>query len=195
LKILKTPYKKKTDEQLFVVMQNGNTEAFNELYSRYNQRLLYFFYRMLGSDQEQAQDFLQELFLKILDKPYLFDTSKRFSTWIYSIAHNMCKNEYRNRQVRNIIVKEEFPDRFEQESTEKKNPEKIVETIFEILKTFDDSHQTAFLLKYREGFSIDEISGIMELPTGTIKSRLHYTRKKLQEKLTGNHAELIENFI
>jgi RNA polymerase sigma-70 factor (ECF subfamily) len=68
-----------------------------------------------------------------------------------------------------------------------------VNEVFKELESFDESHKTAFLMKYREGFNIDEISEVLELPKGTVKSRLFYTRKKLQEILSEKFAETIEN--
>ena len=183
----------KKDEQLLLAISNGNSNAFNELYRRYHKRLLYYFYRMLGNSKELAQDFMQDVFYKIIDKPHLFNPQKKFSTWIFSVAHNMCKNEYRNKEVRKVIVVSENPDTFTEIRDEAGNHESIVAAIFEELETFDENHKTAFLLKYREGFSIEEISEILELPKGTIKSRLFYTRKKLQEILSYRFAETLEN--
>lgn len=176
-------YKKHTDEKLVLAIQNGDTSAFNELYSRYHERLLYYFYRMLGSNKEQAQDFLQELFYKVIDKSHLFDTKRKFSTWIFSIAHNMCKNEYRSREVRSVIEYVENTDSFNVDDPENQPRSYSVEDIFNCLGQFDENQQTAFLLKYREGLSIEEISTILKIPKGTIKSRLFYTRKKIQEQL------------
>lgn len=176
-------HNKLSDEKLLLAMQNGDSKAFNEIYIRYNERILYYFYRMLNNDKEIAQDFLQELFYKIIDKPHLYDTKRKFSTWIFSIAHNMCKNEYRSRSVRSILEKVENADSFTEEYESGNEYPFKVEDIFKCLNEFDELHSTAFLLKYREGLSIDEISEILEIPKGTVKSRLFYIRKKIQAKL------------
>src|SRR5690606_3276565 len=76
-------------------MANGKEKAFNEIYNRYSKPLFLFFYRRLYQENNKAQDFLQDLFLKLIEKAATFDSSKKFSTWIYTIAYNMCKNEYR----------------------------------------------------------------------------------------------------
>lgn len=178
-----TNYRKLSDEKLAATIMNGNSAAFNELYDRYNARILYYFYRMLGNDKELAQDFLQELFFKVIDKPQQFDVERKFSTWIFSIAHNMCKNEYRSRQVRNIMEKGVDADSFPDIEETADYSSLQTEDIFGCLNEFDEIHRTAFLLKYREGLSIHEISAVLGLPVGTIKSRLFYTRKKIQEKL------------
>lgn len=183
LKILKTNYRQLSNELLMQAIQNGNCKAFNELYLRFNERLYYYFYRMLGNNHQIAEDFTQELFLKIINKPHYFNPEKNFVTWVFSVAHNMCKNEYRSREVRSIINNEENPDRFLLEESTTKDCTKEIDLIFRELELMDESHKTAFLLKYREGLTIDEICEIMELPKGTVKSRLFYARKKLQANL------------
>jgi len=179
----KKDIKKLSDEQLMVSIHHDDTRAFNELYDRYSDRMLYYFYRMLGQDKEMAQDFLQDLFFKVIDKSVLFDPKRKFSTWIYSIAHNMCKNEYRRREVRDILVRGENLDNYEKPASIEKNYPVTADDIYHELDTLDESHRMAFILKYREGFCIDEICEIMNLPKGTVKSRLFYARKKLQDKL------------
>lgn len=184
-KFSKITYKNKTDESLMEAICNGDTEAFSELYKRYKHRLLYYFFRMLSNDNEIAQDFLQELFLKIIDKPYLFDTSKKFSTWIFSMAHNMCKNEYRSREVRSILHKVQDTDCFCDDKPSEKEFNHTADDVFNCLESFDSEYSSVFLLKYREGLSIDEISEVLELATGTVKSRLHYMRKNIRKMLEG----------
>ena len=192
-RIKKIPLNQQSDEELFNAMCKGISEAFSELYNRYNKRMLYYFYRMLGNDRQLSQDFLQELFYKIIEKPFLFDPKRKFSTWIFSVAHNMCKNEYRSKEVRKIMVRNESTDNYFENEPDLNCKEKIIEAIFEELEAFDESHKTAFLLKYREGFSIEQIGETLNLPFGTIKSRLFYTRKKLQEILNSKYSETIEN--
>ncbi len=179
-----------TDEQLFKGVCLGNNTFFEEIYGRYNKRLLYYFFRMLGNNQDLAQDFLQELFYKILNKPQLFNSKKKFSTWIFSIAHNMCKNEYRSREVRKIIVKNENLDSLAYQETIETASDSSVKQIYSELEKLDESHRSAFLLKYREGLDISEISEILELPPGTIKSRLFYTRKKIYASICNNKKEI-----
>lgn len=94
-----TRISQKTDEQLLPAIVNGSSKAFNELYQRYHKRLLYYFFRMLGNNKDLAQDFLQEIFYKVIDKSHLIDPKRKFSTWIFSVAHNMCKNEYRSKKL------------------------------------------------------------------------------------------------
>lgn len=164
---------------------NGDQAAFSELYERFNERLFYFFYRMLNCDRELANDFLQDIFLKIIHKPELFKPEYKFSSWIFSVAHNMCKNEYRKREVRKHVQNEENPDQFCEELgadiyTEK---EKLIAGVFSELEKLEESQRSILILKYKENFSLKEISEILDLPVGTIKSRLYYARVELSKRM------------
>jgi len=172
------------DAELMKLIVSGDQAAFGELYHRYKDRMYYYFYRMLGNSAEQANDFLQELFMKIIEKPESYNPAYNFSTWLYSIANNMCKNEYRRRGIRQ-----------EYQSAEALNPavdfmdepaadqEQVMEKIFQTLDLLGEEHRSAFLLRYREGFSVKQVAEILELPEGTVKSRLFYARKLLADKL------------
>src|SRR5215212_7422084 len=95
MRFFRQDLKKYSDEELMQKACEGNSRAFDELYERYSARLLTYFHRMLWKNKELAEDCLHRLFLKIIEKPELFKADRNFKTWIYSAAHNMCKNEYR----------------------------------------------------------------------------------------------------
>lgn len=188
--IFRNKYKKFSDEKLMECIQRGDISAFNELYNRYSGRLLFYFFRELGGDEEKAQDFLQEIFLKIVEKPGLFRTEKKFSTWIFTVAYNLCKNEYRRLEVREIVENnadvDEVSQDFESEyhPSEQKVDQKIFEkALLDELEKLDNGHRSAFLLRYQQNFSIKEISEILGCSEGTVKSRLFYTTQKLATKL------------
>ena len=180
-------YVKYSDADLMRHICNADKLAFNELYKRYSRRLLYYFYRMLGSSEEMAQDFLQDLFYKLIDKPHLYNPDQRFSTWIFSIAHNMCKNEYRRRAVRNHIFSSDNLVTYQSGEEDEPDLSTMTTIIYDELDNLGESHKTAFILRYREGFQVKEISEILNLPEGTVKSRLFYTRRILAGKLKNVH--------
>lgn len=158
--------------------------AFGELYHRYKDRMYYYFYRMLGNSPEQANDFLQELFMKLIEKPESYNPSFAFATWLYSVANNMCKNEYRRREIRKEYqAAEALEPKIDYLSDPSVEPEKLIEKVFATLDHLGEEHRSAFLLRYREGFSIKEVAEILGLPEGTVKSRLFYAKKLLAEKL------------
>src|SRR6201996_7388035 len=90
------------DAEIVTAFLGGEERAFQELVDRYQTRLLNFIYRTIG-DREKAEDLVQEVFIRVYRHIGRFDRSKKFSTWIYTIASNLAKNELRNRS-RNPLV-------------------------------------------------------------------------------------------
>ena len=172
--------KELTDETLMKNIGGGDRPAFDELYDRYHERLFYYFYRMLGSCEETANDFLQDIFLKIIDKPQLFNPAYSFRKWIFSVAHNMCKNEYRKRVTRNTVLQATFSENVPDETDfSEENKSRLLETAFSKMNGLSEKSREILVLKYRENFSLEEISEILNLPKGTVKSRLFYARNEL----------------
>lgn len=173
-----------SDAELMQQIVSGDQAAFNRLYHRYKDRMYYYFYRMLGNSSEQANDFLQELFMKLIEKPESYNPDYSFQTWFFSVANNMCKNEYRRREVRKEYqTMEALQTKLDYISETSVEPEQLLEKIFLTLDQLGEEHRAAFLLRYREGFSIKEVAEILDLPEGTVKSRLFYAKKILAEKL------------
>ncbi len=180
---------KASDEALMARAAKGDSKAFALIYDRYAGKMQWYFLKMLGKDAEKARDFTQDLFVKLAEKPHLFDTDKKFSTWIYSVAHNMCKNEYRKLSIRHHVKGEDIGVEKRISDEHAKDPameldKNTFEQMLELeLRLLDENHRTAFLLRYKEEMSIKEIAEIMGTSEGTVKSRLFYTVKKLSEKL------------
>lgn len=175
----------------------GKEAAFDELYKRYSKKMLFFFYQRLYQDNEKAQDFLQDLFLKIIEKPELFDSQKIFSSWIYSMADNMCKNEYRKNSVRGTKATDFDLSTIMDEKPFVNLPDQYDVNLFrdslnKELNSMEESQSLAFILRHQENLSIKEIAEIMECSEGTVKSRLFYTVKKLSARLQlfNTHQEL-----
>jgi RNA polymerase sigma-70 factor (ECF subfamily) len=176
------------DETLMVRAQRGDVPALETLYERYSSRLLHYFYRMLGGDAEKSQDFLQDLFLKVVEHPEAFDPGRPFGTWVFSVAHNMCKNEYRRLAVRS---RPEVLAEIQLRSAESGSlpVERTVDerafrkALMAALQTLDEAHRTTFLLRHQEDMPIREISRVLGCAEGTTKSRLHYTTRRLAELL------------
>lgn len=178
-----------TDEELVARSGRGDADAFDELYGRYSQRLLYYFYRMLGDDK--AQDFLQELFLKVIEKNESCAAAPRFSTWLFTVAHNMCCNEYRHKAVRQEVFLGDVDllhpcaegDDIERELDQAA----FKKSLLAELDRLDQVKRSTFLLRYQEDFAIDEIGTIMGCSPGTVKSRLFYTTRLLADRLQAFH--------
>ena len=171
-----------SDEGLVDRIGLGDKPAFDELYKRYNKPMFSFFMKMLGRDREKCEDFLQDIFLRLFEKSNYFDTSRRFKPWFYSVAHNMVKNEYKKLQVRQIMSRDADTENI---SVNGHNPETQTQEMFfsekldSLLRKIDPEKKAAFLLKYREGFALNEIAEMQGVKEGTIKSRLFYVKKYL----------------
>jgi RNA polymerase sigma-70 factor (ECF subfamily) len=176
-------FNRSKDEDLMILIHQGEPAAFDELYARYHKRLLYYFYRMLGNSNEKACDFLQDIFLKIIERPDQFDPSRRFCTWLFSVAHNMCKNEYRRLSVRKSVLWDGETEFQKAGDALEADDRQLAEEIFNEINELGEIEKTAFILYYREDFSIRDIGQVLNLPEGTVKSKLFYTRKKISQKL------------
>lgn len=182
----KKKYENYSDEELVKYIVKGNEKAFDELYQRYASKLHAYFFRNLGKDANLANDFIQELFLKIIEKGNLFDPEKKFSSWIYAVAGNMCKNEYRRLQRHAITgLPADLKDRFFANNSSDNDYDQAVfeEYLQKELEKMEAPHRECFLLRFQQELSIKEIGEIMDCPEGTVKSRIFYTVKKLSEKL------------
>jgi RNA polymerase sigma-70 factor, ECF subfamily len=170
------------DEELMQKLKAGNEAALVELYQRYSVPMLRYFTRMLGSDKKKGEDFLHDLFIKIIDKPGRFDEGARFKTWIYSVANNMCKNEYRRQSYRQA-VNGNGHDVADEHDAIRIDQEFLAQKLERILDTLAEDDRALFVLRYNEELGIQEISTILGLPEGTIKSRLFYLRRTLSKNI------------
>lgn len=182
--LFKKNYSPKSDEELMLLLTKGGQSAFDELYKRYSKPLLNFFFRMLNNDREKAEDMLHDLFLKIIEKPDSFDGNKKFSTWFYTLASNMIKNEYRSRQIKLQHETETINHAQEYEL----NSESLDRQLFDSrlqreLDKLDSESKVMFNLRFSEEMSVKQIAEIMDYPEGTIKSRLFYLTRQLAGKL------------
>ena len=163
-----------------------NPAGVRELYRRYNKRLLSYLYRMLGSDKEKARDFLQEIFLRIVDNAQNFNSDQKFRNWVFRVASNLCKNEYRRLRVRSQTdndpdIDQHLSDLDDQDH--RIDARDLESAIAKELLKIEDEHRETFLLRFQQQYTIKEISEILNCPDGTVKSRLHNTTRKLALKL------------
>ena len=166
---------------------DGDARAFTELVLRYQTRLLNFVYRTIG-DRERAEDLVQEAFVRVHRHLHRFDQAKKFSTWIYTIASNLAKNELRNRSRNPLVlfqaIRKEWeadhrPLQFEDSSTRpddlyrKRHLRELVEGS---VAQLPEHHRVVFVLRELEGKSYEEIAEITGCNLGTVKSRLNRAR-------------------
>lgn len=181
------------DEELMVLLTQGEVEAFDELYRRYADRLMYYFTRMFNYNKADAEDALHDLFLKLVQNPQRFDAGRSFKTWIFSIASNQCKNYYRHQEVVKKSVSE-----LGKEADWQPEPDvgrllssmdlpSFRSLLEETLNALSPEKKEAFILRFQEDKRISEIALLQNCPEGSVKSRLHYTLRILEDKLKHFH--------
>jgi RNA polymerase sigma-70 factor (ECF subfamily) len=187
MRLFKVNYQREEDEDLMRMVSKGDQRAFDEIYNRYASKLAFYFARKLKHDKEKGEDFIHDLFAKLIDRPELFDPSKKFKTWIYSVANNMCINEYKKMAVRSNTtngISQDLPVA----SHEKAVEEQVHENDFSndlqnVLKDLDDKHSEVFVLRHVDGMSVKEVAETLNISSGTVKSRLFYATKKVAGQL------------
>lgn len=173
-----------TDEelvQLFVETQRN--QYFEELYERYSDRV----YRKcisLVKDQAKAEDFVHDIFLKLILKLGTYKENARFSTWLYSITYNYCMDQLRlNKKRKEVYSDEEIdvPDDIDL-NTLFEDPEVETKRLGTALEILNTEEKSILLMKYQDELSIREIASIFKITESAAKMRLLRTREKLRAK-------------
>jgi RNA polymerase sigma-70 factor (ECF subfamily) len=178
----------------------GDPRAFERLVARYQIRLLNFVYRMIG-DRERAEDLVQEAFLRVHRHLDRFDPARKFSTWLYTIASNLAKNELRNRSRSPLVLFQYFRQRqndqeprpLEYEDVRSRPDDmyanrQLSELVDRTVARLAARHREVFVLRELEGKSYEEIAEIIDCNLGTVKSRLNRARQAFAE-LIAPHLE------
>lgn len=187
MRLFKKNYKTYSDEDLMSLFIKGDREAFKQIYERYGTFLVNYFNSKLWQDREKSEDFTQELFRKLIDRPAMFDVTKKFKTWLFTIASNMCKNEYKRVEIRKNH-RNDLPIGFEAKDCNELQDKTIDKKLFSKslqfeLNKLNDKHKDVFVLRHFDGLSLKEIAEVLEINEGTVKSRLHHATKSLASKL------------
>ena len=178
-----------TDEQLIARFQSGDERAYIELVNRYRDRIN-FVYPFLG-DFEQAEDVVQETMLKLYEKKHYYREIAKFSTWIYTIARNLANTELRKKKRRKTtyISRMAKDDRqydipaVQADLNQNLQNEFIRDRIHAAIKELPEHFKTVIILRDIQELSYDDISNIVGVPLGTVKSRINRARLQLQAEL------------
>jgi RNA polymerase sigma-70 factor (ECF subfamily) len=179
-----------TDEELIARFQAGDAYAFDVLVRRYKDPLLNFIFRFIG-DMIEAEDIVQETFYRVFKNKHYYKEVAKFSTWIYTIAGNLAKTELRRRKRRKLfsIHKDSVTDKEIELPDINTDPEKNVNTaltekvIHKAIANLPPKFRQVIILRDIQGFSYEEISSVIKVPLGTVKSRVNRARLRLQEEL------------
>jgi RNA polymerase sigma-70 factor (ECF subfamily) len=173
-----------TDEELLSAVKAGDHDSLGLLVARWEQPLFQFVCRMLPR-QDDARDICQETFLRVLKKAHRFRQGSRFSTWMYQIALNLCRDRMRKRRrwSRLVLQRGELPeqpgghlaviskDRDPSHTVEQREKSSAVRRA---LNELPAEQREVLILKEFEGMKFREIAAILDCPESTIKSRMYY---------------------
>ncbi|HET9985961.1 MAG TPA: sigma-70 family RNA polymerase sigma factor [Longimicrobiales bacterium] len=180
------------DSELVAHFLAGEKRAFGELAGRYHVRLINFIYRTIG-DRDRAEDLVQETFIRVYRHLHRFDQSKKFSTWVYTIAGNLAKNELRNRSRNPLVLFQTIKNNWEadhrplewEDNTYRPDDlfrkRHLKETVDRAVSQLPDHHRVVFVLREMEGKTYEEISEITGVNLGTVKSRLNRARNNFAQ--------------
>jgi len=180
------------DGRLVLEHLSGDPQAFGTLVDRYQTRLLNFINRTIG-DRERAEDLVQEVFIRVFRHLHRFDQTKKFSTWIYTIASNLAKNELRNRSRNPLVLFQTIKKHWEadhrplQFEDTTARPDDLYrkrflkEAVDQCVDQLPTHHRAVFVLRELEGKSYAEIADITGCNLGTVKSRLNRARNSFAQ--------------
>ena len=179
------------DELMLRVSSKNDDRAYSELYHRHARRLTGFFFRQVDKDNALAADLMQDTFLRIWLSRHKF-SGTGFSTWLFCISFNLLKNHYRHAEKQRLY--EQHTEKQDRVETDQNIIEHIDSKAFDHalqkeIEQLSPDNRILFSLRFEEELTIPQISEVMALPEGTVKSRLHALTQTLKQKLT--HSERI----
>ena len=170
----------------------GDQQAFAELVDLYQDKLYHMAYRMLSNRQE-AEDVVQDTFLRVYKNLDRFDETLKFSTWIYRIATNLCIDRLRKRKPIYSLDAEsqdyEGLDGYSMIPSDDKTPESELilsdtqRIIHQAMESLPPKYKSVMMLRYIQDLSLQEVGDILGMPVTTIKTRVHRGREFLRKKL------------
>lgn len=172
-----------SDEMIATAVQEGNVDAFGEIIRRYEEKMKRYARRFLFG-YDEADDIIQEVFIKAYMNIKSFDVSRKFSPWIYRIAHNEFVNEIRKRSKEKISFFE--PDTLFPHPVAKENPEHDAEAkemkvaLETSLSLLDPKYREPLVLFYMEDLSYKEIADVMGIPVATVGIRIKRGKETLR---------------
>ncbi|MBC8081323.1 MAG: RNA polymerase sigma factor SigW [Gorillibacterium sp.] len=188
---------KDMETRLAKLARSGDRMAFAGLVDLYKDKMFHLGYRMLGSPHE-AEDVVQETFLRVYTNLDRYDEFQKFSTWIYRIATNLCIDRLRKRKASYSLDAEmpdgEGADWYSLLPSQQATPEEQTmltetqESIRKAINTLPEKYKSVVILRYLQDMSLQEIGDVLDMPVTTVKTRVHRGREFLRKKLQSEYG-------
>ncbi len=172
-----------TDEAIAAAVQKGNIDMFGELMQRYDTKLKRYGRKFLSRDDD-IEDVIQDVFIKVYENIQSFDTSLRFSPWIYRIAHNVFVNELKRKSRYGFAALD--PEVFlpllpaRETADDLAIADELKDELETLLQTLSAKYREVIVLHYLEELTYQEISDILQISVSAVGVRIMRARKKLQ---------------
>jgi RNA polymerase sigma-70 factor (ECF subfamily) len=173
------------DEALLERVTAGDQEALKQLYALYRPRLWRYIWQQIGGDTQLAEEILQDVFLAVWHGARSFQRRASVSTWIFRIAHNIASTTSHARLRHTSRLAPTGPDSQRQESGYPSHEDEVLAriTLADAVACLPAKHREVLELTFYQGFTCEEAGHILDVPTGTVKSRLAHARKELAGRL------------
>ena len=185
LPIFLKPLGSLTDDELMQrVASKDDDRAYGELYHRHARRLMGFFFRQMNGDEALAADLTQDAFMRVWTARDRFSGS--FRTWLLTIGYNLVKNHYRHSEYQKqyeLFTKQTGEEVADSNIIDKLADEAFDQALRQLLEKLPPESRLLFSFRFEEELTVPEIAVLMELPEGTVKSRLHTLTQTLRQKL------------
>ena len=173
------------DELMTMVSIKDDDRAYGELYRRHARRLMGFFFRQVGKDEDSAADLMQDAFMRLWTSRNKF-SGTGFSTWLFTISFNLLRNHYRHDEHRKQY--ELYSSKQQEVAADAHIIEQIDSRDFDLalqreLEKLTPDGRLLFSLRFEEALTVPQIAEVMAVPEGTVKSRLHALTQTLKQKL------------
>jgi RNA polymerase sigma-70 factor (ECF subfamily) len=178
----------RTDEELVEACLAGDSSAFDVLVGRWGRKIQGAIYRVLGSEDE-ARDLSQEAFLKAYRGLGSFKREARFSSWLYQIALNLCRDRLRRRRGRTMVSLDEVEEGSAASTPSPPSALDLVEsrdlqrTVAAAVAALPEDQREVIVLKEYQGLTFLEIAEVLDVPISTVKTRLYRGLGHLRERL------------
>jgi len=178
------------DNRLVKLIQSGKVDLFAVIIEKYQGKLFAYLYRLIGN-REEAEDLLQNVFIKAFENMQSYDVERKFSSWIYRIAHNEAVNHIKRKSLKRFISWEDITSTKDKLTSNKSEDgadnlwlrKEAIDEVDEAINKLPIKYKQVLILRYYSEKSYEEISEILQKPVNTVGTLINRAKKKMAEEM------------